>query len=80
MSVECCDMSNETAGEFLLRMVREKHRRINTIMHASGVLLDGRLHDMYSVSVSKSWKMRYGTLWCTCLYLKVSAMLAVLAP
>ena len=80
MSVECCDMSNETAREFLLRMVREKHIRISTIMHASEVLLDGRLHDMYSVSVSKLWKMIYGTLWCTFLYLKVSATLAVLAP
>ena len=51
VSIECCDMSNESEVQSLLKRVREKHAAINTIVHASGTIHDGLLHNMTAEAV-----------------------------
>ena len=63
VSVECCDVSEEAAVESLLQTIRHKHGHINTIIHASGVLDDGWLHDMDRDSVRKSFGPKAAGAW-----------------
>mmetsp|Transcript_17585 Transcript_17585/g.25663 ORF Transcript_17585/g.25663 Transcript_17585/m.25663 type:complete len:149 (+) Transcript_17585:224-670(+) len=63
VSIECCDMSDEAAVESLLETIREKHGRINTLVHTSGVPHDGWLRDMDSGSVRKSFGPKAAGAW-----------------
>lgn len=53
VSVEWCDMYNEVSVQSVLRVVRQRHGQINTIMHTSGVVIDGWLYGMNTISMSK---------------------------
>ena len=63
VSVEFCDMSDESAVVTLIETIRERYGCINTLVHASGVLHDCRLHDMESDSVRKSFGPKAAGVW-----------------
>ena len=63
VSIECCDMSNEGEVQSLLDRVREKHGSINTIVHASGALHDGLLHNMTPEAVRSSFGPKAAGAW-----------------
>ena len=63
MSIECCDVSNESELTFLLKRVREKHGNINTVVHASGVLCAGWMHNMTIEDIRASFGATAAGAW-----------------
>merc|ERR1711923_84738 len=62
-SIKCCDMSNENDVSCMLSSIREKHDKINTIIHASGVLYDGQLHNLDADSIRSSFGPKAAGAW-----------------
>merc|ERR1711862_1058884 len=63
VSIQCCDVANENNVSFLLRTTREKHGKINTIIHASGVLRDAQLHKLDAESIRTSFNTKAAGAW-----------------
>eukprot|EP00584_Thalassiosira_punctigera_P001363 CAMPEP_0172527556 /NCGR_PEP_ID=MMETSP1067-20121228/2201_1 /TAXON_ID=265564 ORGANISM="Thalassiosira punctigera, Strain Tpunct2005C2" /NCGR_SAMPLE_ID=MMETSP1067 /ASSEMBLY_ACC=CAM_ASM_000444 /LENGTH=3313 /DNA_ID=CAMNT_0013311309 /DNA_START=123 /DNA_END=10064 /DNA_ORIENTATION=- len=63
VSIECCDMSKEDQVQSLLHRIRQKHRCINTIIHASGVISDCRLRDLDSESIRTHFQPKAFGAW-----------------
>ena len=63
MSIECCDMSNESEVKSLLKRVCEKHGNINTVVHASGVLHDGWIQNMTVEDMRASFGAKAAGSW-----------------
>jgi len=63
VSVECCDASGKVAVQTLLAFVREKHGKIDTVIHASGVLYDGLLQQLDLTDIRESFGPKAAGAW-----------------
>ena len=63
VSIECCNMSNESELTSLLKQVRKKHGNINTVVHASGVLHDGWMQNMTVEDTRASFGAKAAGAW-----------------
>ena len=63
LSVECCDVSKKGEVKSLIERVQDKHGPINTIVHASGMLQDGLLHNTTAEVVQASFGPKVAGAW-----------------
>ncbi|KAL7554746.1 hypothetical protein ACHAWF_018278 [Thalassiosira exigua] len=63
VSVERCDVSNESDVKLLLERIRTQHGSVNTIVHASGLLRDGLLQNMTVQAVRSSFGAKAVGAW-----------------
>ena len=63
VSIKCCDMSNENNVSSMLSSTREECGKINTIIHASGLLYDAKLDKLDADSIRSSFGPKASGAW-----------------